>query len=48
MTAGAKYKDQHRREKNKVRKLTRYLKKHPKDKGSLEALEKYKKYGTST
>lgn len=36
-----KYKNEKRREKNKVRKLTKYLKQHPNNLVAVEALQRY-------
>ncbi len=38
-----KYKSEHRREKNKIRKIKKHFKKHPNDKTSLEHIERLNK-----
>lgn len=37
-----RYRAQHRRERNKIRKITKYLRKHPNDKQTAKRLEEIK------
>ena len=37
------YRSQHRREKNKIKKLTKYLKTHQNDQKAVEALSRYER-----